>query len=491
MKNGRWKKRAATAALALVLGVGVGSAGFVWAQEGGNGQAGQNSEAPTYDPNATAESLGLEPLVLPDDFFPLFPWDHLAHWGAEYQPIPEGIASMAECGFTMSAFVGNVDDVETCRKLGLKCILEANVERFDERPLSEEEISAKLAEIDAKIKERVESTKNDPTVLGYSITDEPGAYHFRSLAAAVAAIKKYAPGKLAYINLYPGYASTIGADVDSQMGTRSYREYLERFVQEVKPQFLSYDNYMIEYSEDLRDWKRGRSHFDDLFEVRSVAQKYGLPFWYIGSSLCIMKDSSPPTPARYACQAYTALAAGAEGLTWFLYYPLGWHSSPIDKNGNKTLSWTYMREINAQAKALGLYLKGWRSTAVGITEHNGPPSLPNAVGITETDGLPPLPTNVLPGLTAAFSSQGVYEARETPKLMLGEFAQKDGDSIAAMVVNLNFGTSTKVKFAKPDGFSTLKIVSPVDGVARPVDEAEREAGFWILPGHGTLFVWEK
>ena len=204
MKNGRWKKRAATAALALALGCGVGSVDFVWSQDGGNGQVGQNSEAPTYDPNATAESLGLEPLVLPDDFFPLFPWDHLAHWGAEYQPIPEGIASMAECGFTMSAFIGNVEDVEICRKLGLKCILEANVERFDERPLSEEEISAKLAEIDAKIKERVESTKNDPTVLGYSITDEPGAYHFRSLAAAVAAIKKYAPGKLAYINLYPG-----------------------------------------------------------------------------------------------------------------------------------------------------------------------------------------------------------------------------------------------------------------------------------------------
>lgn len=481
MENGRWKKRASTA-LAFALGTGI--AGFAWAQDGQNGenardgktaQAAQN-EAPTFDPNATAESLGLEPLVLPDDFFPLFPWDHLAHWGAEYQPIPEGIASMAECGFTMSAFIGNVDDVEICRKLGLKCILEANVERFDERPLSEEEISTKLAEIDAKIKERVESTKNDPTVLGYSITDEPGAYHFRSLAAAVAAIKKYAPGKLAYINLYPGYASTIGADVDSQMGTRSYREYLERFVQEVKPQFLSYDNYMIEYSEDLRDWKRGRSHFDDLFEVREVAQKYGLPFWYIGSSLCIMKDSSPPTPARYACQAYTALAAGAEGLTWFLYYPLGWHSSPIDKNGNKTLSWTYMREINAQAKALGLYLKGWRSTAVGITE---------------TDGLPSLPTNVLPGLTAAFSSQGVYAEGETPKLMVGEFAQKDGDSVAAMVVNLNFGTSVKAKFAKPDGFSTLKIVSPVDGVARPVEEAELDAGFWILPGHGTLFVWEK
>ena len=35
---------------------------------------------------------------------------------------------------------------------------------------------------------------------------------------------------------------------------------------------------------------------------------------------------------------YTALAAGAEGLTWFLYYPLGWKERRIVENGKKTIS---------------------------------------------------------------------------------------------------------------------------------------------------------
>ena len=52
-----------------------------------------------------------------------------------------------------------------------------------------------------------------------------------ALAKAVAAVKRFAPGKLAYINLYPNYA-TIGAPNLSQLGTDSYADYLERFIAE-------------------------------------------------------------------------------------------------------------------------------------------------------------------------------------------------------------------------------------------------------------------
>ena len=161
------------------------------------------------------------------------------------------------------------------------------MEIFDDRELTPQEIAEKCAKIDERIEKVVQETKDLPNVIGYYIVDEPGAYKFKALAAAVAAVKKYAPGKLAYINLYPGYASTIGADVDSQLGVYSYEEYLERFVQEVKPQFLSYDNYMIEYSEDMRDFSRAHVFFTDLFTVRRIALKYNLPIWFIGSSLCI------------------------------------------------------------------------------------------------------------------------------------------------------------------------------------------------------------
>ena len=443
----------------------------------------QDSSAPkTYDENATSESLGLERYDAP--VFPIFPWDHLGSWGDKYQPLEEGVKLTAESRCTLSAFVADQRGIDAAKANGLKCILEANVEPFDERKLSEQEIQKKLEELDAQIKERVESTKDDPDVIGYCIQDEPGVYYFRFLAAAVSAIKRYAPGKLAYINLFPGYASTIGADVDSQLGTYSYREYLERYVQEVKPQFLSYDNYMVEYSEDMRDIKRGSVFFSDLFEVREVALKYDLPFWFIGSSLCIMKNSSPPTPARCAYQMYTALAAGAEGLTWFLYYPLGWKESPIDENGRKTLTWSYVRDVNEQTFALGTRLRDYRSTACGMdplyTEEDYP-KLPQ---------FPALPQNVLKNVTSEFSANAKnYET--TPKLMIGEFAQKDGENVAALAVNLNFSTSVKIRFDVPEGYSTVKIVSPIDGSETIATQEDLADGFWIIPGHGKLFILEK
>ena len=439
----------------------------------------------TYDENATAESLGLEPYAAPDGLYPVFPWDHLASWGDKYQSIEDGIKSMAECDCTLSAFVADDRGVKLAKENGLRCIYELDLETFDERNLSEEEIQKKLDAIDAHVKERVQSTKDDPAVIGYNLRDEPGVYLFRSLAAAVAAVKKYAPGKLAYINLFPGYASTIGADVDSQLGTYSYREYLERYVQEVKPQFLSYDNYMVEYSEDMLQLNRASVYFSDLFEVRDVAQKYKLPFWFIGSSLCIMEDSTPPTPARYAYQAYTALAAGAEGMTWFLYYPLGWKESPIDENGNKTLSWIYMRDINQQVQALGKYLLAYRSTELGMTPIYSKEEAPNL------PQFPEVPKNVLKNLTCRLStSAGEYENAE-PKIMVGEFAQKDGDRVAALAVDLSFSRSVKINFEIPDGYKTVKVVSQLDGSETAVSEESLKEGFWIIPGHGKLFVFEK
>lgn len=446
-----------------------------------------DAEAPvTWDPNATAESLGLTPWQVPEDYFPVFPWDHLEDWMSKYQTLENAMSSMRECDFTLSGFVASREQALEAQKNGLRCIYEAHIEVFDERKLTEEEIAAKCAGIDAQIKKVVEETKDLENVIGYNLVDEPGVYKFKALAAGVAAVKKYAPDKFAYINLYPGYASTIGADVDSQLGTYSYEEYLERFVQEVKPQLLSYDNYMIEYSEDMRDFSRVHVFFSDLFSVRKVAQKYNIPFFFIGSSLCILEPSSPPTAARYAAQAYMPLAAGAEGLTWFLYYPLGWRYSPIDRKGGKTLSWVYMRDMNMQARNIGSYLKRFKSTVLGMDplytkEEAG--SLPQ---------FPAKPTNVLPNLTTSFSANGPFADNEKPSVMVGEFAAKDGDDVAALVVNMNLASSVKVTFDKLEGYSTLKIISPVDGSEEIVDADEDfEDGFWLIPGHGTLFVWQK
>ena len=162
--------------------------------------------------------------------------------------------------------------------------------------------------------------------------DEPGAPAFPALAKAVAAVKKYAPGKLAYINLFPSYA-TVGAPDQSQLGTATFTEYLERFVNEVKPQIISYDNYMVQYSDDLADKTKAAIYYADLLEIRRVAKKYDLPFWNIVSCNQIRKQTTVPSPANLAFQAYTTLAAGGRGVSWYKYYQDGYAYAPIDESG--------------------------------------------------------------------------------------------------------------------------------------------------------------
>ena len=160
----------------------------------------------------------------------------------------------------------------------------------------------------------VEKSGNGKAVLGYTIMDEPSTAAFPKLAKAVAAVKKYAPGKLAHINLYPNYAK-LGATGHVSIAAPTYREYLEQFVREFQPQFLCYDNYMVEFSNDLQDAPKAALYYENLLEVRSVAHEHHLPFW---NAICcnqIRKFTPVPSPASLAFQVYTSLAAGLRAST--------------------------------------------------------------------------------------------------------------------------------------------------------------------------------
>ncbi len=415
----------------------------------------------TWDENATAESLGLEPLVLPDDLYPVYPWDQV-YWSKNFMNDPaKGYVRMAECGFSVPAFVEE-KDLPDAKRAGFHNILLAMGTGDIDL------LNAKEEEVDAFVKEHVAGTKDDPEIFGYYITDEPGAKKYPALAMFVAAVKKYAPGKLAYINLFPSYATTIGADVDSQMQTYTFTEYLERYVQEVKPQFISYDNYMVEYSEDMTDQERADIYWRDLLEVRRVAQKYGLPWWNIVSSLAIRPQSSPPNMARMALQAYTSLAAGANGLGWFLFFSPGQHIyGPINMSDEKSPTFQMQRTVNEQTVVLGKILNRFRSTSVWFSQ--------------PTDELPGNPGDLLRGVNISYQEE-IKDKAGTPSVMVGEFRAKEGTQKAVMLVNLDFGRSIIASLDLKEA-ATVRVVNPVTGTAHAPRQRE-----WILPGHGLLFL---
>ncbi len=406
---------------------------------------------------------GLEPFAHPPDFFPILTWDKLRGWKPPYRDAKQGLVSIAECHFTIAGFV-NVEDIPACEKLGLAAIVPP-----DEKTPAAGKQWLKLsdAEIDARVRVMVERSGTSKAVLGYFIMDEPGVTAFPTLAKVVAAVKKHAPGKLAYINLYPSYA-TVGAPDRSQLGTATYTEYLERFVNEVRPQLLSYDNYMVEYSDDLQDAKKAALYFADLLEIRRVSLKYRLPFWNVVSCNQIRPLTTIPSPSNMALHAYTTLAAGGRGISWYKYHQDAYHYAPIDNSGEKTLTWRYLQAVNHQVRTLGPIVNRLKPKGVYFTS---PP--PDA-------SLPVLPGAAVKQVQSKASRRGLSTV--SPPLMVGEFTDNEGADYV-MIVNLSLQRSANVELETVKPRKAKLVFSAETGRSAPLDEKN---GLWLLAGHGAL-----
>jgi len=407
----------------------------------------------------------LQPFTRSSDFFPIGAWDRHDAWRQSGRSVEENLRGLADCHFTLAGFV-KPEDLALCEKLRLAAIVapsKGDLGWFRNwRNLTDEAI-------EKGVRAMVDRAGTSRAVIGYTIMDEPGVAAFSKLATAVAAVKRYAPGALAHINLYPNYA-TLGAPDTSQLGTATYAEYLERFVAEVKPQFLCYDNYMVEYSQDLEDAKKCALYFTNLLEVRRVARKHGLPFWNVVCCNRIRKHTTIPSPANLAFQAYTTLAAGARGITWFKYYQGGYAYAPIDNSGRATETWYYLQVVNRQLKTLGPIMN--RLTSTGVYFTSPPPD----------SSLPLLPGRVVKHVASRPDSKG-GDAPEPP-LMVGEFTGENGlDHV--MIVNLSLERSANIRLELLKPCEHKQVVSATDGRLLPLDETN---GHWLVAGQGALIA---
>jgi hypothetical protein len=381
--------------------------------------------------------------------FPVFPWDEMRAIDGPEDRV-HGLASLVDCNFTYAGFP-RVEDLPACEKLGLRAIVHPAGSLGLTKPahLSDEQI-------DKAVRTLVQHTKGSPACVGYYLRDEPGASQFSYLGKIVAAIRRHAPGKLAYINLFPSYASA-GEPGKSQLEAKSFTKYLERYVAEVKPDFISYDNYMVEYSNDLRDRRTGAIYFRDLLEVRRVSLEHGLPFWNIVTCVQIRPNTTPPSPANLLLQGWTTMAAGGRGVSWYKYKQKEYLYRPIDSEHKQTATWSYLQMVNHQLKVIGPIVGGMKSVGVYFTS----PS-PLEKG-------PTLPGKLVAKLVA-----------DSP-LMVGEFASR-GDAVDhVMLVNLLLDRTGKVQLKDLRSLGTVEEYSPQDGHL-----ARCEAEIYLPSGQGVL-----
>jgi hypothetical protein len=221
-----------------------------------------------------------------------------------------------------------------------------------------------------------------PAFYGYCITDEPNASKFERLSAIVRRLKELDPAHPAYINLFPTYAN------EQQLGTPTYEEHVARYLDTVRPPFLSFDHYPVTRSGLRPDYYR------NLEVVRRMAMERGLDLWAF-TLVTPHAVYPPPAIGHIRLQLWSDIAYGAKALQYFTFVTPGgtdfdWGSGLVDKQGRPGPAYPLARQANAEVRRVeGLILR-WKSAGVFHSEPvpEGARQLPGDGPVVSTSGAP-------------------------------------------------------------------------------------------------------
>jgi len=187
--------------------------------------------------------------------------------------------------------------------------------------------------------------KDEPTCLGYSLRDEPGASAFPLLAGITREAEKLDPDGISFINLFPNYAN------EKQLGTKTYAEHVEKYLSEVKPRVLCFDHYPLVGKDAVRG-----NYYENLEIIRAAALRHDVPFWAFALT-CPHGSYRNPTEAEVRFQVFSDIVYGAQGIFYFTYWTprsshWDFHNAIIDVDGTRTEHFEQVKRVNAK-------LKGW------------------------------------------------------------------------------------------------------------------------------------
>lgn len=287
----------------------------------------------------------------------------------------EVIADMAKAGITVAQLLWyrpetNKQVLKLLKKYGMRASI------FEWRITEASHIGTQEA-IEKAVREVVEDYKEFDNIEGYEIWDEPKVEQFRTVAMFVEAFRRYAPEQETVVNLYPNYAPV------QALGAEDYDTYLRKFVEIVKPDFLSYDHYPFQgrnlpgalgeiadiedEKERLiriaakREWNRDE-FFTNLEAVRKVGQEHKIPQMMI-AQLTEHGTYRNLTLPEIRWQVNMCLAYGFKRISYFTYgLPESdmdvwmWDNSVIGPNGEKYPHYYDVQTVNQEVYEIGTCL---------------------------------------------------------------------------------------------------------------------------------------
>ena len=377
----------------------------------------------------------------------------LSTWG-DPNPTEEVISRYSAVNFNRLVRINpDVSKVESIANHGMQCLIDLfyvlggdpYLRGFDDQPayeLTDEMLTNIVDPI-------IDQFRDHPAVFGYFVSDEPNATALKNNAKVVAYLRKKDPTRLAYINLYPCNGS------QAHFGKYSYVEYVERFIDLVKPELLSYDHYNFKINEDEP------LYFKNLELIREYACRYDIPFCNIIQGQGVPEWGwRTPTLGEFRYLNYSTLAYGGK---WIIYF--AWYRMEIDPNFD-TVIYPAVQELNQEVLALSPVLTDLRSEAV---YHTG--EIPF--------GCSALPSNTL-----------VKSVSNNAELVVGFFKDKDNNDYI-MFMNKDCSDSVTAAITLNSSVADLKLFDINTGEWQNVVYQNTTKGTvfecTLRPGGGKLF----
>jgi len=288
-----------------------------------------------------------------------------------------------------------------------------------------------------KLDDLIEKVRNHPALYSYFVRDEPCTTDFAGLGRIVAYLRERDPKHLAYINLFPTYAS------NEQLGTKgdvetAYREHVKQFINVVKPALLSYDNYRFAVAGDLEQY------FLNLGIMRQFALQSGLPFLNIVQSSSWDPSMRVPNGDEMRYLVYTTLAYGAQGISYYVYCCPNHKGGIALADGTPTPIYHALKTLNPEFVAIASQLQPLRSLAV---YHAG--MLPQGTVALPADA----PFRVDPPVAA----MPCENLKPVQGVLLGYFGTADqaAKPTHAVAVNLDHKASHTITLVGPGNLETF------------------------------------
>ena len=304
---------------------------------------------PVYDENKNYVSAGSP---LPDDKFRQY-----------YQEIKEAGFTVADVGYYGVNYQTNLRALAMAEEVGVKqLVYDAGLlSVLGSKDLSDEQIIR-------QIKVNYAAYLSSPAFAGIRVKDEPTFDEIPNYERMCNLWNKIAPGTIFYVNLFPVIASKAVTAED-------YKDYVKQFTKYIDTDYVSYDHYVLKYGNSGNYILRNFLY--NLTEVKIAAPDREA--WTIVQSIEHGASRKLTSAADCGFQAYTALACGYTGISWFCY----WTPTPFDGAthfgdgaydiwGNKTPIYDYIKDTQLEIKAFEqVYLNfDWQGIICNIGTEN-------------------------------------------------------------------------------------------------------------------------